>query len=84
MCGGHAAGQEFGSVGVNAHHRQGYKGDRHDDYADTKGSDIIIITAGIARKPGMSRDDLLKTNADIVGKAAMETLKHSPNAILLC
>jgi malate dehydrogenase len=53
------------------------------DYADTKDSDIIIITAGIARKPGMSRDDLLKTNADIVGKAAVEMLKHSPNAIFV-
>jgi malate dehydrogenase len=53
------------------------------DYADTKNSDIIIITAGIARKPGMSRDDLLKINADIVGKAAIETLKHSPNAIFI-
>jgi malate dehydrogenase len=53
------------------------------DYADTKGSDIIIITAGIARKPGMSRDDLLKTNAEIVGKAATETLKHSPDAIFI-
>lgn len=53
------------------------------DYAATQGSDIIIITAGIARKPGMSRDDLLKTNADIVGKAATETLKYSPNAIYI-
>src|SRR5258706_1677569 len=53
------------------------------DYATTQGSDIIIITAGIARKPGMSRDDLLKTNADIVGKAATETLKHSPDAIYI-
>lgn len=53
------------------------------DYAATKGSDIIIITAGIARKPGMSRDDLLKTNAEIVGKAATETLKHSPDAIYI-
>jgi malate dehydrogenase len=53
------------------------------DYAATKGSDIIIITAGIARKPGMSRDDLLKTNAEIVGKAATETLKHSPDAIFI-
>ncbi|MDL1920526.1 malate dehydrogenase, partial [Chloroflexi bacterium CFX5] len=51
------------------------------DYNDTKDSDIIIITAGIARKPGMSREDLLKTNAGIAGKAATETLKHSPNAI---
>jgi len=53
------------------------------DYAATQGSDIIIITAGIARKPGMSRDDLLKTNAEIVGKAAAETLKHSPDAIYI-
>ena len=53
------------------------------DYAATKGSDIIIITAGIARKPGMSRDDLLKTNAGIVGTAATETLKYSPNAIYI-
>ena len=53
------------------------------DYAATKGSDIIIITAGIARKPGMSRDDLLKTNAGIVGTAATETLKYSPDAIYI-
>ncbi len=52
-------------------------------YADTKDSDIIIITAGVARKPGMSRDDLLKINADIVGTAATETLKYSPNAIFI-
>jgi malate dehydrogenase len=51
------------------------------DYAATKGSDIIIITAGLPRKPGMSRDDLLSANADVVGKAATETLKHSPDAI---
>lgn len=53
------------------------------DYADTKNSDVIIITAGIARKPGMSRDDLLKTNASIVGTAAVESLKHSPDAIFV-
>jgi malate dehydrogenase len=53
------------------------------DYAATKGSDIIIITAGIARKPGMSREDLLKTNAGIVGTAAVETLKYSPDAIFI-
>jgi malate dehydrogenase len=53
------------------------------DYADTAGSDIIIITAGLPRKPGMSRDDLLKVNADIVGKAVTETLKHSPDAIYI-
>jgi malate dehydrogenase len=53
------------------------------DYAATKGSDIIIITAGLPRKPGMSRDDLLSANAEIVGKAATETLKHSPDAIFI-
>lgn len=49
-------------------------------YEATKGSDIIIITAGLPRKPGMSRDDLLTTNAEIVGTAAAETLKYSPDA----
>jgi len=50
-------------------------------YEATKGSDIIVITAGLARKPGMSRDDLLTANAGIVGKATTETLKYSPDAI---
>jgi malate dehydrogenase len=53
------------------------------DYADTKDSDIVVITAGIARKPGMSRDDLLNTNfkimSDVVGKA----VAASPNTILI-
>lgn len=53
------------------------------DYADTKGSDIIVITAGVARKPGMSRDDLLTINAGIVGTAAAETLKYSPDAFFI-
>jgi len=53
------------------------------DYSATKGSDIIIITAGLPRKPGMSRDDLLSANAEIVGKAATETLKHSPDAYFI-
>jgi malate dehydrogenase len=53
------------------------------DYSTTQGSDIVIITAGIARKPGMSRDDLLKTNAEIVGVAATETLKYSPDAFYI-
>lgn len=53
------------------------------DYAATKDSDIIIITAGLARKPGMSRDDLLTKNAEIVGTAATETLKYSPSAIYI-
>lgn len=53
------------------------------DYAATAGSDIIIVTAGLPRKPGMSRDDLLKVNAEIVTKAVTETLKHSPEAIYI-
>jgi malate dehydrogenase len=53
------------------------------NYADTKGSDVVVITAGIARKPGMSRDDLLKTNAGIVQGVAREALKNSPDAIFI-
>lgn len=51
------------------------------DYAATAGSDIVVITAGLPRKPGMSRDDLLFANADIVRKAAEETIRRSPDAI---
>ncbi len=53
------------------------------DYAATKGSDIVVITAGIPRKPGMSREDLLTTNAKIVGDATTNALKNSPDAIIL-
>ena len=52
-------------------------------YEDTKNSDIVVITAGIARKPGMSRDDLMNTNAGIVGSVVTECVKFSPKAILL-
>jgi malate dehydrogenase len=52
-------------------------------YEDTAGSDIVIITAGLPRKPGMSRDDLLKTNADIVGQVSEQVAKYSPDAILI-
>ncbi len=53
------------------------------DYADTKNSDIVIITAGLPRKPGMSRDDLLVTNAKIVADVARKTLEQSPDAIYI-
>lgn len=53
------------------------------DYAETEQSDVIVITAGIARKPGMSRDDLLKTNAGIVGSVVEQTASRSPNAIII-
>ena len=52
-------------------------------YEETANSDIVIITAGIARKPGMSRDDLLNTNAGIVKSVAEQVAKTSPNAILI-
>lgn len=53
------------------------------DYADTAGSDVVVITAGIPRKPGMSRDDLLSTNAKIVGSVADQIRQSSPDAILI-
>ncbi len=53
------------------------------DYDDTKDSDIVVITAGIARKPGMSRDDLILTNAGIVGSVTDEIVSRSPNCILI-
>jgi malate dehydrogenase len=53
------------------------------DYADTKGSDIIVVTSGLARQPGMSRDDLLMKNAGIVKAVVEASAKQSPNAILI-
>lgn len=52
-------------------------------YDETEGSDIVVITAGLPRKPGMSRDDLLTVNAEIVTKAATETIRRSPDAIYI-
>src|SRR5436189_436685 len=52
-------------------------------YDETANSDVVIITAGLARKPGMSRDDLLRTNGDIVGKVVDEIVKRSPECILI-
>lgn len=52
-------------------------------YESSEGSDIVIITAGIARKPGMSRDDLISTNADIVKTVTQEVVKWSPESILI-
>jgi len=54
-----------------------------DDYLRTKGSGVIVITAGIPRKPGMSRDDLIKTNAKIVIEATQKAIKYSPDAIII-
>jgi len=53
------------------------------DYKDIAGSDIVIVTAGLPRKPGMSRDDLLTTNAKIMQTVAENVKKHAPNAIAI-
>jgi malate dehydrogenase len=53
------------------------------DYADTADSDVVVITAGIARKPGMSRDDLLNTNYKVMQQVTAEIVKHSPNCIIV-
>ena len=53
------------------------------DYADTAGSDIVIVTSGLARQPGMSRDDLLAKNAGIVRAVVEQAAKYSPGAILI-
>ncbi|MCG2719046.1 MAG: malate dehydrogenase [Nanoarchaeota archaeon] len=54
-----------------------------ESYDDTKDSDIVIITAGVVRKPGMSRDNLIKTNAKIMSSIIPQILEHSPNSILI-
>lgn len=53
------------------------------DYKDIEDSDVVIITAGIARKPGMSRDDLVNTNASIMKSVAKEIKKHAPETIII-
>ena len=55
-----------------------------DSYEDTKGSDVIIITAGVPRKPGMTRDDLLGTNLNIIKQVAEGIKDTSPNAFVIC
>src|SRR5580704_5642106 len=52
-------------------------------FKETADSDIVVITSGLARKPGMSRDDLLRTNAGIVGSVTSEIMKYSPKPILI-
>lgn len=54
-----------------------------EDYADTAGSDIVVVTAGIPRRPGMSRDDLISTNAKIVNSVTESIMKHSDNPIII-
>ncbi len=63
-----------------------HKGGSHKgstDLADVKGSDVVVMTAGFPRKPGMSRSDLLKANADIIRPAAQAVKQHAPNAYVV-
>jgi len=53
------------------------------EYADTANSDIVVITSGFPRKPGMTRDDLVKKNQEIVSQVTQEVVKHSPNCIII-
>ena len=53
------------------------------EYGPTAGSDVVVVTSGIARRPGMSRDDLLFTNMDIVGSVIGQVVSHSPDAIVI-
>lgn len=53
------------------------------DYADTANSDIVVITSGFPRKPGMSRDDLVRKNQEIVGQVTEQVVKYSPNTIII-
>ncbi|WP_069805186.1 malate dehydrogenase [Thermogemmatispora onikobensis] len=53
------------------------------DYADTANSDLVVITSGFPRKPGMSRDDLLRKNQEIVTQVVQEIIKYSPNCMLI-
>ncbi|HEY0730807.1 MAG TPA: malate dehydrogenase, partial [Chitinophagaceae bacterium] len=53
------------------------------DYAKTKGSDVVVITSGIPRKPGMTREELIGTNANIVKGVTQNILQHSPDAIII-
>jgi malate dehydrogenase len=53
------------------------------DYADTAGSDVIVVTSGLARQPGMSRDDLLVRNASIVRSVVQQAVAHSPEAVVV-
>lgn len=64
---------------------QGFDANIHgtSNYEDTKDSDVVVITAGIARKPGMSRDDLVQTNQKVMKSVTKEIVKHSPNCHII-
>ena len=64
-------------LGVARHRR------RHQGFAESANSDVVVITSGLPRKPGMSRDDLLNVNYKIMQDVTAEIVKHSPNCIIV-
>jgi malate dehydrogenase len=70
------------SIGGSAARVVGY-GATDEGYAATADSDVVVITSGVPRKPGMSRDDLLKVNHDIMKAVTAQVVKHSPNCIIV-
>lgn len=76
-------GKSLDMLQVSPVHYHDRKIEGSNSYEATKDSDIVVITAGVARKPGMTRDDLLKINANIVKDVATNAIKYSPNAIFI-
>ncbi|MBX3075848.1 malate dehydrogenase [Candidatus Obscuribacterales bacterium] len=76
-------GKSLDMLQVSPVHYHDRKIEGSNSYEATKDSDIVVITAGVARKPGMTRDDLLKINANIVRDVATNAIKYSPNAIFI-
>lgn len=76
-------GKSLDMLQVSPVHYHDRKIEGSNSYEATKDSDIVVITAGVARKPGMTRDDLLKINANIVREVATNAIKYSPNAIFI-
>ena len=64
--------------------RMNLKVEGSNDLADAEGSDVVVVTAGLPRRPGMSRDDLLAKNAEIVGGVADAVKKHAPGSVVIC
>ncbi len=81
---GLAAGKALDMMHSRSVERFGVSVTGSDGYDGTEGSDVMVITAGLARRPGMSRDELQATNAGIVGSVVEQGLDRSPDAVVLC
>src|SRR5205807_288236 len=80
---GCAPGQSPRPMGVGVDRRIRHARDRRQRLRPAAGSELVVVTAGIARKPGMSRDDLVRTNADIVKQVSQQIKQHCPQAIVV-